>query len=294
MDRSKITIILVSYFSFFHLKRIVKELNNHKIIIVENSRDIEVKKKFLNNKNVNVIFPKKNLGYGAGNNLALKNIKTRYGIILNPDTKFTKKNMERSLEYIKEIKNFGILLPRLEGKWSSKLFYKNKKNYISANYKFIGKSYASGCAMIIDKQKIKHKDLFDEKIFLYKEETDLIKRCNEKKTPCYLLKNVTVKHYGTISLKTKKISKLESEIFRNWHWTWSNFYFYKKHFGFFYSLAKFSRSIVSCSVKSILFLCFDKRKHQIYYARLRGYLCSIFNQSSSFRMKTNQNNSLYS
>jgi len=68
MDRSKLTIVLVSYFSFNNLKRISKELKKYQILIIENSRDRLVQKYFYKKKNIEVIFPKKNLGYGEGNN----------------------------------------------------------------------------------------------------------------------------------------------------------------------------------------------------------------------------------
>jgi len=68
MDR-KLTIILVSYFSFNHLKRVTKQLKKYKFIIIENSQEKLVKNYFKKKKNIKVIFPKKNLGYGQGNNL---------------------------------------------------------------------------------------------------------------------------------------------------------------------------------------------------------------------------------
>jgi hypothetical protein len=59
MDRSKLTIVLVSYFSFNNLKRISKELKKYQILIIENSRDRLVQKYFYKKKNIEVIFPKK-------------------------------------------------------------------------------------------------------------------------------------------------------------------------------------------------------------------------------------------
>jgi len=50
MDRSKLTIVLVSYFSFNNLKRISKELKKYQILIIENSRDRLVQKYFYKKK----------------------------------------------------------------------------------------------------------------------------------------------------------------------------------------------------------------------------------------------------
>lgn len=286
MDIKKLSIILVSYYSYKHLKRIYNNLKNFKIIIVENSHDLKVENFFKKKKNISVFFPNKNLGYGAGNNYGINIAKTKYCLILNPDTIFTKKETLKLINYIKNIDNFGILLPRLDNKKSMNIF-KDKKKYIKANFKFIGQDYASGCAMLINKSRFKSKKIFDEKFFLYKEETDLIKRCQKQKINCYLLKDVKVKHIGTSSIKTKKIKNIENEVFRNWHWTWSNFYFYKKNYGFWYSFTKFFRSILSSFIKQCFYYYLDQDKYKIYKARFNGYKSSILNQNSFYRIKIN-------
>jgi len=284
MDRKKITIILVSYFSFLHLKRISRIFNKNDIIIIENSRDIKVKNYFKNKKNIKVIFPRKNLGYGSGNNLGIKLSKNTYCLILNPDTSFSYKNLKKLEKYVNIIHNFGLLLPRLENSKSINAFTTSENKIVKADYTFIGRDYASGCAMLINKKKFKNKKVFDEKIFLYKEETDLIKRCQHKKINCFLLKDVTVKHFGSSSTNDNKIPTLESEKFRNWHWMWSNFYFYKKHYGFAYSLLKFIRSLFSSIIKLSIYFMINKKKSMIYFARYEGLIYSILNKSSTYRM----------
>ena len=61
---------------------------------------------------------------------------------------------------------------------------------------------------------------------------------------------------------------LESVIFRDWHFMWSTFYYYKKYYGYFYAVyktyGKFFRSIFGMILFTILF---DKKKRTIYYAK---------------------------
>jgi|688.fasta_scaffold325761_2 N-acetylglucosaminyl-diphospho-decaprenol L-rhamnosyltransferase len=281
MDR-KLTIILVSYFSFNHLKRVTKQLKKYKFIIIENSQEKLVKNYFKKKKNIKVIFPKKNLGYGQGNNLGISHAKTDYCLILNPDTAFKEKNIQSIFYYIKKIDDFGILLPRLKNKKSVKIFHKKKYDFIKVNYKCIGQDLASGCCMLINKKKLNKTSIFDKKIFLYKEETDLIKRCSENNINTFLLKNSEVIHFGSKSYQ-KKIAS-EFEIFRNWHWMWSNFYFYKKHFGFNYALIKFSKKLISSFLKKEIFFLFKNTKYKIYQARFNGLWNSIKNNPSNYRM----------
>lgn len=287
MNKKDITIVLVSFFSFSHLKRIANELKNHKIIIVENSRDIRVIKYFKNKKNINIIFPKKNLGYGAGNNLAIKKSETLYNLILNPDTNFKRSDIKKLKEYALKLRNFGIIFPRINQKIPSNPFDNNLKKVQNVNYKFVGYGYIAGCAMLINKEKFQNGKIFDERFFLYKEETDLIKRCNDNKIECFMLRDVLINHIGTDSLDTKKISSLESNAFRHWHWSWSNFYFYKKHFGFIFAIIKFLRPFLSAIIKSNVYLLMNHQKYRIYKARYSGFLNSMLNKKSNHRMKFN-------
>ena len=175
MDRNNLTIILNSFHSFHHLKRITNKLSSEKFIIVENSNDRKVLNFFRKKKNIKVIMPKKNLGYGAGNNLGILYSKTQYCLVLNPDTELTIKNVKILKNKIFQIDNFGILLPRLKNEISVNAFKNTSESFMPVDEKCIGKHYASGCCLLINKKKFKKK-IIDENIFLYKEETDLIKR----------------------------------------------------------------------------------------------------------------------
>ena len=62
-----------------------------KVLLVENSSNQEFENKIENKyNNVHVILSGKNLGYGGGNNLGLKNTKTRFALISNPDVEYNK------------------------------------------------------------------------------------------------------------------------------------------------------------------------------------------------------------
>jgi len=100
VDRLNLTIILVSYYSYSHIERIIKYLKNFNFLIIENSKDQKVKNLCKNKKNVKVIFPNKNLGYGAGNNLGILKSKTNFNLILNPDTFISKENIYKLIKFL--------------------------------------------------------------------------------------------------------------------------------------------------------------------------------------------------
>ena len=81
----EITIVLIAYKSAIKIKRFVKNIpSSVKILIIDNSKDHNLKKIFKNKKNVKIYF-KKNEGYGSSINYASKIIKTKYFLVVQPD-----------------------------------------------------------------------------------------------------------------------------------------------------------------------------------------------------------------
>ena len=107
-----LTIIIVTY-------RTNKEILNNcinsidpsvKILIVENSNSDDFKKELESQfKNVSVLLANKNLGYGAGNNLGFKNIKTRYGLISNPDIVYDTNFFKEANKYLTPEIDFAVI-----------------------------------------------------------------------------------------------------------------------------------------------------------------------------------------
>ena len=88
--------------------------------------------------------------------------------------------------------------------------------------------------MFINKKCYEKIGGFDNNIFLYFEETDYCKRGIKNRYYSYQHKNIKVESLGrSVSLDNKKfVEKLD--ILTTWHFIWSKFYFYKKHYGSFF------------------------------------------------------------
>ena len=99
IDKSEITIVMVSFFSKNLIEKPINSIDqNIKIIVIENSNSKECKD-FLENKykNVRVVMSEKNLGNGAGINLGLKLVKTKYAFYLDVDTEIYQGTIEKLL-----------------------------------------------------------------------------------------------------------------------------------------------------------------------------------------------------
>ena len=273
MDSKELTVVIVTFKSEAKILDCLNSIGDQtNIIVVENSQNIDFKndleKKF---SNLKCILSGENLGYAAANNVGLKQVKTKYALILNPDTTLDKNAIPRFLKSIKQVKNFWLMGPGNHQK--VKLEFGNNEQIEVDNLK--------GFAIFINLSKFNN-EYFDEKYFLYFEEIDLCKRVKKKNGKIYLDRLIKIDHQGSKSVNN--INKLELEKNRNWHWMWSTFYFHKKYKGFFLALIIIFPKLFSSFAKTIIYsLFFNKNKRDIYFCRLSGIINSIVGNKSWYR-----------
>ena len=98
----KITIIILIFEENLDvILKCIKSVENFKIIIVDNAGDNKRKKKITNCFNIHKYFlNKRNLGFGKGNNIGIKNCETEYLLILNPDCIISEESVNKLLASI--------------------------------------------------------------------------------------------------------------------------------------------------------------------------------------------------
>lgn len=293
-----LTVIIVTYKTNLKIlcdciESIDKEV---KILIIENSNDLNFKKNLETDyKNVDVILSGKNLGYGAGNNLGFKNISTRYGLISNPDIIYDKNFFKNIINYTSGKIKFSIIgvsyfddeinLPY--GSFDNKKDYKLKmQDYNLYNLKEV--DWVVGCSLLLDTKNLDKHDLFDENYFLYFEEIDLCRKIKSKYGNIFNSSILKVKHLGHQgSAATDPSYSIETEMFRNWHWMWSSFYYKKKYNNYFIALFSMLGKLIRSFAKMIFFtLFYNKNKQTMYYARFSGLINSIIGKKSWYRVKS--------
>ncbi len=246
------------------------------IIVIENSNNTNFKKSLESKySNVTCILAGENLGYAKGNNLGLSKVKSRYALILNPDTLLEKNTLSNFLSSAEKIKDFSILGPAKQEEQAEIDLNPNERNIFEVNS-------LKGFAMFFNMKEFTDIGFFDENFFIYLEEIDLCKRLKKKNKKIYLDKSIKVHHFGGSS--HNDAINYQMELSRNWHWMWSTFYFNKKHYGYFISLFKVSRKLFSSLLKFLFFsIIFSRKKKEIYYQRLSGLSNSIMGRKSWYR-----------
>lgn len=274
-----ITIIIISYKSTQKTIELVNTIPNlFKIIIVDNSSDIELKKSLNDFKNVEIYFSENN-GVGSSINFAVSKIKTNYFFQISPDIIFNFDDLKLFYNKAKEINNnFSALGPRflnVDPKGHKQSNIQDELGYIESIH---------GSAMFINKDTFDKLNGFDENIFLYFEETDFCKRCEKKGFKAYQLNKVKIKKDGR-SVKTNNESENKKlERLLAWHFIWSKYYFYKKHYGRIFSIIYFQPILLRCLFKMIALYFINKDNCQKYRYRADGLLTSMLNKNSYLRI----------
>jgi GT2 family glycosyltransferase len=285
ITRQNLSIIIVSYKSEHVIEKCINSVDNQiEIIIIDNSNNPEFKKDIEKKyNNVKCILSTENLGMGAGNNLGIKNIKTDFAFILNPDVNLEKNSLDEILDASKNIDNFGILAPI-----SSKNKYPNyelEKNTEFDPIKPFKVESVDGFAMVLNLKRLKKIDnfeFFDENFFMYLENDDLCKRLIKENELIYVVPKSKINHLGGEAVNPKY--EKEIEYSRNWHWMWSKFYFNKKHYGYLIAFTKVLSNLTSAVIKFFYYLIiFNNHKKKIYQMRLLGLLNSMTGKKSFYR-----------
>jgi len=236
------------------IKRVIDSFLNTdldvKLYLVDNSSTDKLRKLCMDER-VKYIFNNANLGFGKAHNIAIKQAMSegsKYHLILNPDVYFKKGTLEKMYNFMKGNLDIGLAMPKVlypdgQMQYLCKLTptpfdlilrrFLPFKNYIKernkkyelkfADYnKLMDVPYLSGCFMFIRTEVLKKVGMFDERYFMYLEDTDLSRRIHQQYRTVYYPEATVYHEYGKGSYKNKKLLwyHISSAIkyFNKWGW----------------------------------------------------------------------------
>ena len=249
--KNQVSIILVSYNTRELTKNCLKSIYEQTkgvdfdIFIVDNNSEDGsqqmIKEEF---PQVTLIESNENLGFGRANNVAIKQSNAKYVFLLNTDTillnnsvkilyDFMEKEENKNIAacggnlfdenknhtfshgvflspWSKFLKTFG--LKYLDKKTLSKL----KADYTNKNSELKEVEFICGADLMMRKSILDKIGLFDEKFFLYYEETELQHRMKEKGYKIFIVPEAEIMHLESASSKNlvyKKQLFLQSEYY---------------------------------------------------------------------------------
>ncbi|MDC3035925.1 glycosyltransferase [Candidatus Pelagibacter sp.] len=274
----EITIVIVLFRENFDLiSQTLSLIQNFKIIIIDNSNNLNLKKKieahFLIDK---YILNKKNIGFSAANNQGIQLSNTTFTLVLNPDCLISENSIILLKEKLLTYKDCLIVTATSYDNnnnysFTSGLLPENRTNesVLVISGDTCVESALGACFFFKTKDIINNNLLFDENMFLFYSDHDLCRRVKNLKKSIIQVKNAKSQHmHGISKVKNKFLSK----YLREYHYSYDEYYYYYKINGHRSLLEKFKKKIPSLYLKMFFKLFFLKLIDSIeIFSRLSAY-----------------------
>lgn len=207
---------------------------------------------------VNLIASSKNLGFAAGNNLALRRASGRFFLLLNSDAYLLPDTLESTIKFMEENPSCGVLGVKLIGEdgklqpsarmlpnaWFKFLVisgiaskFPNSRALGGPDYSWWDHSdirevgWVPGAYFLVRKEVTDRVGFLDERYFLYSEETDFCLQTKRAGWQVIFFPDARVIHLGGESSKTtkKRMSSVGKQLIHLR--VKSEFRYYRKNFG---------------------------------------------------------------
>ena len=298
----EVTVVICSFFSHEKLSKLISTIDSKfKILIIDNAREFNIKNYYNNLSNINYYIPEKDLGLSGSYNYALHNCSTKYIFITQPDATLELSTIPKLYDAIKKYNNSAILASKviydddqLDTDYRLLKFNKNNKiiNIKKKYQNFFSYNEIKGdicvdavtcTTMFINCEFIKKIGGWDDNFFMYCEDMDLCLRARINGYQIIKVSDSKVKHLGFSSHSEDNNESFDDK--RNWHWSWSQIYFYRKHNSkyFFYKIV-FKLVFISF-IKMVLYFLISKKRYRSYLFKFYGGIISLINLSSFYRSK---------
>lgn len=233
---------------------------NVAITVVDNSNNEDGIKEVLPEK-VLYMNPGANLGFGKANNLGFQYTPARYYFALNVDTLIPKNSntIERCLSYMDANPDVGAMGPRLEfmdGTTQDSCYRFDaasigvkplKQLNLDRKYKWVKKhtdkllmkdfdhkstrpvDWVLGAAIIVRQEVVDDIGWFDDRFFMYLEDTDWCRRMWDKHWSVYYVHDIVIKHHhtrgsaqvpGIRAIFKNKLARIHLRSWLQYMWKW--------------------------------------------------------------------------
>ncbi|MCF0245652.1 MAG: glycosyltransferase family 2 protein [Ileibacterium sp.] len=253
MASADLSIGIVSYHNSKDISRLVESIEHYtspqlkkRIYIVDNADDQALFEPLTARyDDVEYVHAGGNIGFGAGHNLLLNKIDSKYHAIVNPDVLLTEDSFSILLKFLDE-HNCAMAVPKLVGEDGNRLSVyrqhptlidmmarmspadlfkeRNAKHELAhADYtKPFNVPFAQGSFLVCETGMLKKLKGFDERFFMYLEDADLCRRVNQVSSVMYCPDTTVIHKWEKGSHKSLKLFSIHMsswfKYFSKWGW----------------------------------------------------------------------------
>jgi GT2 family glycosyltransferase len=236
------------------LKKVINSYapaKNRLLYLIDNSPiQTDIASFLIDNKYVHYYFTGKNIGYGAGHNIAIRlalKYDSKYHVVLNPDLKFESSIIDKIAEFMETDDTIAQVMPKVlnqqgELQYLCKLlptpmdlFFKRflpkkyaERSLVQYQLKFADYNsqmnipFLSGCFMFFRTSAFNFVGLFDDRFFMYAEDIDITRRIHKVYKTLYYPEVSIVHEHKAESYKSLKMLKIHIvsiiKYFNKWGW----------------------------------------------------------------------------
>jgi len=256
MNKKELSIIIVTFNSSHIISKCINsfERNIYDVYVVDNaSSDNTISVINEEFKDIALIANNKNLGFGKANNIALKKIDTEYALILNPDALIRDVDINNAINILKKNSNIAILG---SNNIADRDFTNTKINDLE---EFYYSDFVVGGVMFMNMKNIKKIGFFDEKFFMFAEDSEICDR-----SIAYGYKNAIAYNCFTIHKGAQSSKKTLKVLYRRfWHLGWSKTIYKRGRKNYFSHCRSSVRIIIKYFLEAICYLFILKTEKSI-------------------------------
>lgn len=187
----------------------------------------------------------RNLGYGTGHNIALRETKAPYHLVLNSDILLQASDVETMLQHMETNPDIVAMMPHVVGPdgryqglcrtlpspWDlfrRRFLHQHSRNVIAESdipADGLNIPYLSGCFMLLRMEAVRRVGYFDERFFLYPEDVDLSRRLHAIGRTLYWPQVTIVHNHAQASYKSLRMMLVHAWQMCKYYnkWGWHNF-----------------------------------------------------------------------
>ena len=276
---NEITVLLILYQEEnSQVLQNLEKIKNFKIIIIDNSNNIELQNIIKNKYNIyKYIVNKENIGFAKAANIGINLVNTKYIIFSQGDCPLSEENIFSLFEAYKKYNDCFLISPtfineNMEISYNAGPFPEKKIDNETIHLE--GDICAEGIStaiILFKKEDILNIGLFNENFFIYFMDYDLCRRIRNIKKSVIQTNDVKIKHvHGNL-----KVRNIYKKIFsRNYNFSYDELIYFYNINKYESKFNKLKKKLPKYIFKAIINLFFFKFSKSVYYFAL---ICAYYN-----------------